>query len=105
MFAYGGGQRRSRRSLGIVSIVVEAFGLWLRSGRVGGHVVVRCRRGHLYTTLWIPGVSLKSARLGWWRLQFCPVGKHVSIVSPVRKSDLSARQRRVARRRSDLPLP
>jgi len=84
---------------------VEAFGLWLRSGRVGGHVVVRCRRGHLYTTLWIPGVSLKSARLGWWRLQFCPVGKHVSIVSPVRKSDLSARQRRVARRRSDLPLP
>ena len=105
MFADGGGQRRSRRSVGIVSIVVEAFGLWLRSGRVGGHVVVRCRRGHLYTTIWVPGVSLKSARLGWWRLQFCPVGKHVSIVSPVRKSDLSARQRRVARRRSDLPLP
>jgi len=98
-------RRRRKRPVGIVSLVVEALGLWLRSGRVGGEVVVRCRRGHLYTTIWLPGVSLKSARLGWWRLQYCPVGRHVSIASPVRESDLSARQRRLARRRRDLRIP
>ena len=98
-------QRRRKRPVGVVSIVVEALALWLRSGRVGGNVVVRCRSGHLYTTIWLPGVSLKSARLGWWRLQYCPVGRHVSIVSPLRESDLSARERRVARRRKDLRIP
>jgi hypothetical protein len=105
MSADAGEQRRRRRPIGIFGILVEAFALWLRSGRVGGHVVVRCRSGHLYTTIWLPGVSLKSARLGWWRLQFCPVGRHVSLVSPVRESELSARQRRVARRRTDLRIP
>jgi hypothetical protein len=24
---------------------------------MGGNVVVRCRQGHLFTTLWIPGSS------------------------------------------------
>jgi|SRR4051812_43847910 len=105
MFADPGKQRRSSRSVAVVFILLEALGLWLRSGRVAGRVVVRCRSGHLYTTMWVPGMSLKSARLGWWRLQFCPVGKHVSLVSPVKASDLSALQRRVARRRNDLPLP
>ena len=96
---------RRTRPVSLASVVVETLGLWLRSGRVGGNVVVRCRRGHLYTTIWLPGLSLKSARLGWWRLQYCPVGRHVSIASPVRESDLSARQRRVARRRKDLRIP
>jgi hypothetical protein len=105
MSAVAGTHQRRRRPIGLVSLVVEALGLWLRSGRVGGNVVVRCRRGHLYTTIWLPGVSLKSARLGWWRLQYCPVGRHVSIVSPVTESDLSARQRRVARRHTDLRIP
>ena len=41
---------------------------------VGGNTVVRCREGHLYTTIWIPGASLKALRLGWARLQYCPVG-------------------------------
>jgi len=105
MSADAGKHDRRRRPAGLVSIIVEALGLWLRSGRVGGNVVVRCRRGHLYTTIWLPGLSLKSARLGWWRLQYCPVGRHVSIASPVRESDLSARQRRVARRRKDPRIP
>jgi hypothetical protein len=73
--------------------------------RIGGNVVVRCRRGHLFTTLWIPGVSLKSIRLGWWRVQRCPVGRHWSIVAPVRQADLSEEQRESAHAVRDVRLP
>jgi hypothetical protein len=27
---------------------------------MGGNLVVRCRQGHLFTTIWIPGVKLKA---------------------------------------------
>ena len=37
---------------------------------------VRCREGHVYTTIWIPGGSLKAVRMGRWRWQRCPVGRH-----------------------------
>jgi len=77
----------------------------LHGYRIGGNLVVRCHKGHLFTTLWIPGVSVKSLRFLWWRLQRCPVGNHWSIVTPVHESDLSRGQRRVARRRHDVPLP
>jgi hypothetical protein len=79
--------------------------MWLRGYPIGGRLVVRCRQGHLFTTLWIPGVSLKSARFLWWRLQRCPVGRHWTIVTPVRPSELSARERRAARKHTDLPIP
>jgi hypothetical protein len=72
---------------------------------LGGNAVVRCRRGHLFTTLWIPGVSVKSLRLGWWRAQWCPVGRHWTIVHPVRPADLSWRQRRSADAHHDVQLP
>jgi hypothetical protein len=77
----------------------------LRGYPLGGDVVVRCRRGHFFTTLWIPGVSVKSLRLGWWRAQWCPVGRHLTIVSPVRPADLSWRQRRAADAHRDVRLP
>jgi hypothetical protein len=36
----------------------------LRGGRVGRNVVVRCKRGHLYTTIWIPeALDVAAARL------------------------------------------
>jgi hypothetical protein len=73
--------------------------------RVGGNVIVRCRRGHLFTTIWIPGVSFKSIRLGWWRIQRCPVGRHWSIVVPVKEARLSARQRRAAHDARDVRIP
>jgi hypothetical protein len=72
---------------------------------LGGNVVVRCRRGHLFTTIWVPLASLKSVRLGWWRFQRCPVGEHWSLVTPVKDSDLSRRQRRHARARRDIRIP
>ena len=72
---------------------------------MGGNVVVRCRRGHLFTTIWVPGVSLKSVRLGWWRFQRCPVGGHWSLVTPVKESGLSEEERRSAHAVKDARIP
>jgi hypothetical protein len=99
----------SRRKRGLliaaVTLLAEAVGLLLRTGRPGGHIVVRCREGHLFTTLWIPGVSVKALRLGWWRVQRCPVGHHWSLVTPVNESTLGGRERRSAREHHDVPVP
>jgi hypothetical protein len=84
---------------------VELAAVRQRTGRLGGRIVVRCDRGHLFTTWWIPGASLKSLRLGWWRVQFCPVGRHVALVRPVRASDLGQEEARAAAEHRDLPLP
>jgi hypothetical protein len=86
-------------------MLVETAGLWLRSRRVGGNVVVRCRAGHLFTTIWIPGASVKALRLGWWRVQRCPVGRHWSLVTPVKEADLTEDERRFAREHHDIGLP
>jgi len=77
----------------------------LRGYPTGRNVVVRCQRGHLFTTIWIPGASLKSLRLLWWRYQRCPVGNHWSVVTPVRPSDLSGRQKRAAAKARDVRIP
>ena len=77
----------------------------LRGYRFGRNVVVRCREGHLFTTIWIPGASLKSVRLGWWRLQRCPVGHHWSLVNPVKDSSLTDEERTAAHAHKDIRLP
>ena len=64
--------------------------------KVGGHVVVRCRQGHLFTTLWIPGLNLKAIDLVVARVQRCPVGPHWSVVVPVRDASLSDADRKLA---------
>jgi hypothetical protein len=97
--------RRRRRAVFVAAILVEPILMKLRGYPIGGWLVVRCRQGHLFTTLWIPGVTVKAVRLGWWRVQRCPVGKHWSVVTPVRESDLSARDWRRARQHRDLPIP
>jgi len=76
-----------------------------RGYRIGGNLVVRCSKGHLFTTIWLPGVSLKAIRLLWWRVQWCPVGRHWSIVTPVREAELSEADLREARQHRDLPVP
>jgi hypothetical protein len=92
-------------------VVVAAFyGVATRIARrggytLGGNVVVRCRQGHLFTTIWVPGASIKSVKLGWWRLQRCPVGKHWTLVSPVKDADLTDEERRFAAAHHDLWLP
>ena len=70
-----------------------------------GNVVVRCRQGHLFTTIWIPGASVKAARLGWWRFQRCPVGRHWSLVTPVKRSVLTEEEQRSADENRDIRIP
>lgn len=89
-----------------VVLLLVATGVARRLGyKVGGTVIVRCRDGHLFTTLWVPGASLTSIRLGWWRWQRCPVGQHWTLVSPVRDTDLTDEERDVAAHPGDTRLP
>jgi len=97
--------RRRAALIALVALAVELVGLRRRGYAFGGKVVVRCREGHLFTTIWIPGASVKAARLGWWRLQRCPVGRHWSLVAPVRRSDLGAEDLRRAGESRDIRVP
>ncbi|MHB2027795.1 MAG: hypothetical protein ACYCPT_03135 [Acidimicrobiales bacterium] len=74
-------------------------------GGLGGRSVVRCRRGHLFSTIWIPGVSIKSIRLGWYRLQRCPVGAHWSLVRLISGARLSPAEKTFAYEHRDWPVP
>jgi len=100
-----GKRRRRAFRVSAIFVAIEAIMLRRRSGRFAGSVVVRCRSGHLFTTIWIPGASVKAVRAGPWRLQRCPVGHHWSIVTPVKESALSRRQRRAAHAAKDLRVP
>ena len=82
-----------------------AFTLGARAAgyKLGLNTPVRCRAGHVFTTIWIPGVNLKALDLGIARVQRCPVGEHWSLVRPVRDADLSRRDR--LRMRHDVWLP
>ncbi len=99
-------RRRQRRLLIVLgAITVEVLPVWVRTHRLGGNLIVRCREGHLFTTLWIPGASVKALRLGLWRVQHCPIGRHWTIVSPVDEAELSEDERRAARSHHDTGLP
>jgi hypothetical protein len=99
------GKRRKALAAALVLNVAGTVVARMLGYRVGGETVVRCRRGHLFTTLWIPGASLKSVRLGWWRIQRCPVGHHWSLVVPVRETSLTPWDRRRAHRVHDIRIP
>jgi hypothetical protein len=109
--AYSGAVSRRSRSrrrgllIGLSLVLLESLALKLRGYPIGGNVVVRCRSGHLFTTIWLPGASVKSIRFAWWRLQWCPVGRHWSIVTPVRVSELSEEDRQDAAAHRDVRLP
>lgn len=94
MFAFAGA------ALVVGTIVARLLGY-----KLGGETIVRCRDGHLFTTIWVPGASLKAVRLGMVRWQRCPVGKHWSFVSPVRDADLTGTQRQFAEQHHDVRVP
>jgi hypothetical protein len=100
-----GHRRRSQAIIAVAVVLVEIVMLRLRGYRIGGNVVVRCQKGHVFTTIWIPGASLKSLRLGWWRFQHCPVGNHWSVVTPVKESDLTEEEKRIASENRDIRIP
>jgi hypothetical protein len=90
----------------IVLLVVGGSFVARRPGyNMGGEVVVRCREGHLFTTIWVPFASLKAIRLGWFRLQRCPVGNNWTFVAPVKESDLTEEERLIAGQYRDTPIP
>ncbi len=89
----------------IAAIIAATLVARRRGYNLGGNTVVRCRRGHLFTTIWIPGVKLKALDLGIARLQYCPIGKHWSLVTPVRDSDLTDEEREFARTHHDVRIP
>jgi hypothetical protein len=97
-----------RRVIAVVALatMAELVVVARRRGSLFGvNTVVRCRRGHLFTTFWIPGASLKAIRLGWWRFQRCPAGRHWSLVTPTRVSALTAEERQLAALLHDVRLP
>lgn len=73
--------------------------------RLGAKTIVRCRDGHLFTTSWYPGVKLKALDFGLVRLQRCPVGRHWTLVRPVKERDLTPEDRAAAAAHRDLPIP
>ena len=90
----------------ILVVVVGGTIVGRRRGyNFGGDVIVKCREGHLFTTVWIPGVSFKAVRLGWLRFQRCPVGNHWSFVTPVHDEELTDAERYVASQNRDGPMP
>lgn len=99
-------RRKRMWVVAVATVVVEAVVVATRRGRLlDPRTVVRCRQGHLFTTVWVPGVSVKALRLGWWRLQRCPVGRHWSLVTPVREAELTDAERQAAAAQRDLPIP
>ena len=72
---------------------------------MGGETIVRCSRGHLFTTKWIVGSSVKAVRLGERRYQRCPVCQKWRIVVPVPDDELTDDNRRVAAEHLDTRLP
>jgi hypothetical protein len=89
----------------VAVLVVQTVVMLRRSYSVGGRTVVRCRRGHLFTTLWVPGASLKAVRLDWARYQYCPAGRHWTLVVPRRDEDLTAAEREEAAAHRDASIP
>jgi hypothetical protein len=101
---------RRKRGRAIAAAVIACYVagsiVATRAGyRLGRNAIVRCRQGHLFTTIWIPGGSLKAIRLGLWRVQWCPVGRHVDLVRLVKESDLSESEREFAASHHDTLVP
>jgi hypothetical protein len=97
--------RGRRILLGIAAVVVWTLVARGLGYRLGANTVVRCRRGHLFTTIWIPGVKLKAIDLLVARVQWCPVGRHWSLVTPVRDAHLSVQDRVFAASHHDVRIP
>ncbi|KAH7141034.1 hypothetical protein EDB81DRAFT_799332 [Dactylonectria macrodidyma] len=67
--------------------------------------IVRCSEGHLYTTVWVPMMSVKAIRLGNRRVQHCPVGSHWSTVVRVQSDELTQEELEKATETTDSLWP
>ena len=91
-------------------IIVVAAALAFAAGAVLAHrqgykqkgeVVARCRRGHLFTTVWVARFSIRRLDLGWAKIQRCPVGHHLSVVVPVDEATLTKEDKKAAKEYND----
>jgi len=93
----------------IVVVVIGVLISWTlvraRSGQAGTNVIVRCSEGHLFTTIWIPGMSFKALRLAGARSQWCPIGRHWTTVNRVLESELTQDEVQEARAHHDIRIP
>jgi hypothetical protein len=90
----------------IVGVIVGGTAITRRLGyNLGLNTVVRCRKGHLFSTIWIPGVKLKELDLVVARMQRCPVGNHWSLVVPVKNTEITQAERRFAEEHHDIRVP
>ena len=101
---------KRKRGLAVTAVIVAGYVagtiVAVKQGySFGRSVLVRCRQGHLFTTTWIPGASLKALRLGLWRDQWCPVGRHFDLVRLVKEADLSPAELEFAAEHHDIPVP
>jgi hypothetical protein len=101
---------KGKRRIVVYAVVAVAYAVGTIIARrqgysFGRNVVVRCRKGHLFATTFIPGGSLKAIRLGLWRIQWCPVGRHVDLVHLVKDADLTEDEREFALAHHDIPVP
>jgi hypothetical protein len=103
------GNRRRRVWLTAVvtlgTIAAETVFMRRRGYSIGLNATVRCRDGHVFTTIWIPGASLKAIRLGTVRLQYCPVGRHFTAVRPLKDAEITDEILLIARAQHDVPVP
>jgi len=76
-----------------------------RSAASGVISIVRCSRGALFETVWIPTMSFKAVRLGRFRLQHCPVHGHWELVERVDPDTLTSTERAFAARYPAEPIP
>lgn len=91
----------------VVVLVIVRVVIARRRGYAGDATqrIVRCSTGHVFTTVWLPGVSFKSIRLGGARLQRCPVGSDWSLVRLVPEDELTDEDRRNAEKHRDTAMP
>lgn len=99
-----------RKLLKPLAFIAGAVGAATLAGRLAGYkfgrnMVVRCQKGHLYTTIWIPGVKLKGLEFGFARYQRCPVGNHWGLALPVKEDQLSEEERQEAASHKDIRVP
>lgn len=99
-------KRLGRAAVAVIgAVALETAYMKKRGYAVGLKTVVRCRDGHLFTTIWIPGASLKAVRLGAMRIQYCPVGHHFTVVRPVKAAELTEEMREEAALCHDARIP
>ena len=73
----------------------------MREGGRAERVIVRCSRGHLYSTTWLPLGSFKAIRLGNTRIQQCPICEKPRETVRVNIGELTPQEIERARRTRD----